>query len=331
MDVTYPTTNKVRLYGHLGKKFGRVYDLTVRSPIEAVHALGILLPGFRQHVIANSEPGYHVYVGNEIITEEQYKYGYPAGNRIIKIVPVLHGAGGNGITGIIVGVALIAFGVMTGGAGLGVAAAYGAGAAGTAGAGFAVGGVAGGLIAAAGSIAFTMGVSMVIGGLVNAIFKPPKPPGPADRPENKPSYAYNGPVNTMAQGNVVPLCYGGPILIGSQVVSVGFSTEEMPIDPSEGGGGGSNTPRVKTQVTEDHTIPSEGPYSIQLTSSGIFQWVDSVVHDQGGGVTVAFNNAGQGMTPQPGEFALSDTVTGLVRFDNEDGGKPVRITYTHEV
>ena len=32
---------EIRLYGHLGSRFGRVFQLDVTSPAEAVHALAI--------------------------------------------------------------------------------------------------------------------------------------------------------------------------------------------------------------------------------------------------------------------------------------------------
>ena len=41
--------------------------------------------------------------------------------------------------------------------------------------------------------------------------------------ENEPSLAFDGAVNTMGQGGPVPLGYGR-LLVGSAIVSVGFST-----------------------------------------------------------------------------------------------------------
>lgn len=42
-----------------------------------------------------------------------------------------------------------------------------------------------------------------------------------DSAENKPSYNFNGAVNTTAQGNPVPLGYGR-MIIGSAVISAGI-------------------------------------------------------------------------------------------------------------
>jgi predicted phage tail protein len=58
------------------------------------------------------------------------------------------------------------------------------------------------------------------------LFSAPKPQN-IDRPANKPSYAFDGAVNTAAQGNPVPICYGR-LIVGSQVVSAGLVTEPLP-------------------------------------------------------------------------------------------------------
>lgn len=44
-------------------------------------------------------------------------------------------------------------------------------------------------------------------------------------PDNKPSYAFGGPVNTTAQGNPVPIGYGQRE-IGGAVISAGIYTED---------------------------------------------------------------------------------------------------------
>jgi predicted phage tail protein len=50
--------------------------------------------------------------------------------------------------------------------------------------------------------------------------------GTADQAENKASYNFNGPINTTAQGNPVPLGYGRKI-VGSAVVSAGIYSEDQ--------------------------------------------------------------------------------------------------------
>lgn len=194
----------VMLYGHLGKSFGRRHRYDVRSPAEAVRALCATLPGFRRYMIERSRPGYRVLVGDAPRTLETL--AMPA-DAAIKIVPVTSGAG-RGIGAVILGAALIGFGVMTGGAGLTLAAAWGSGG-----------------MAFAGYLATNIGLSLALGGVAQMLAPQPKPQGPADRPENKPSYAFDGAINTAAQGNPVPVCYGR-LIVGSQVISAGFVAQE---------------------------------------------------------------------------------------------------------
>ena len=56
----------------------------------------------------------------------------------------------------------------------------------------------------------------------------PKVGDPMERPENQPSYAFGGAVNTTAQGQPVPIGYGR-MIIGGAVISAGITTEEIPI------------------------------------------------------------------------------------------------------
>lgn len=195
---------EVRLYGHLGQRFGRVHRFDVRTPAEAVRALCATLPGFRRYMIEHSRPGYRVRVGREARTLETL--ALPADDAI-RIVPVTAGAG-RGLGSVILGAALIGVGVLTGGASLTMAAAWNAGG-----------------MAFAGYLATNIGLSLVLGGVAQMLSPQLKAQGPADRPENKPSYAFDGPVNTAAQGNPVPVCYGR-LIVGSQVISAGIVAEE---------------------------------------------------------------------------------------------------------
>ena len=42
---------EVRLYGILGTRFGRIHRLAVTSTSEALRALSVLIPGFRQFLL----------------------------------------------------------------------------------------------------------------------------------------------------------------------------------------------------------------------------------------------------------------------------------------
>jgi predicted phage tail protein len=193
----------VLLYGHLGKRFGRRHEYDVRNPAEAVRALSATLDGFRAYLIEHSRPGYRVLVGKEPRTLETI--AHPA-DEAIKIVPVTAGAG-RGIGSIILGVALMAVAPYLGGA-----------------SSFAMAWEVGGG-ALAGYLATNIGISLVLSGVSQMLAPTPKTAGTPDRPENKPSVAFDGPVNTAAQGNPVPVCYGR-LIVGSQVISAGLVAEE---------------------------------------------------------------------------------------------------------
>lgn len=126
------------------------------------------------------------------------------------IAPVI--VGSKSVLGtILTGVALVGLGALTGGA-----AAFGTlGAAWSAGAG-----------ATFGYFAAHIGVAMVLGGLAQAVAPTPDSGSPEERPENKPGFAFNGPVNTMAQGHPVPLAYGR-LIVGSAVISGGSSVGDI--------------------------------------------------------------------------------------------------------
>ena len=195
----------ILLYGHLGRRFGRVHRYDVRSPAEAVRALCATIEGFRAYLVEYSRPGYRVLVGGRE-GRDLDTLALPA-DGTIRIVPVTAGAE-RGLGAVILGAALIGFGVVTGGAGLALSAAWAAGG-----------------MTFAGYLAANIGLSLVLGGVAQMLAPQPKTPGAPDRPENKPSYAFDGPVNTVAQGNAVPVCYGR-LIVGSQVISAGMVAEE---------------------------------------------------------------------------------------------------------
>lgn len=198
----------IRLYGHLGATFGRVFRLDVASPAEAVRALLLQLPGFRDAVLSSEGAGgYRVFAGSD--NRDLDTMCHPCSDReSIKIIPVVCGAG-KSLGQIILGAALIGFGIWTGGASLAFSAAWSAGG-----------------MQLAGYFATSIGVSLVLGGISQMLVGTPTAPSSVERPDNKPSYAFDGAVNTAAQGNPVSVCYG-QLIVGSQVGSAGMSVEQI--------------------------------------------------------------------------------------------------------
>ena len=185
----------VRLYGTLGAKFGRVHRLAVKSTAEAVRALCVLHKGFEAYLMSARDlgVGFAVFLGKTNIGEDALLQNT---KQDIRIAPILTGAKNGGIFNIILGAALIAVSFL----------------------------IPGGSMLAAGL--FNAGLAMAIGGVVQLLSPPPKDPQSKDKPENEPSYMFNGPVNTQAQGNCVPVAYGRP-WTGSAVVSAGISVDDV--------------------------------------------------------------------------------------------------------
>ena len=186
----------VILYGELGKLYGKYHKYSVKSVPEAIRALSANYKKFRSSI--NEDGFYKVIVDKSPVSEEEL--GRTATNTI-KIIPVVQGAG-DGWGQIILGAVLV---WASGGlASFGYAGFAGA-AAGT----------------GAWAVGAALGTAMVLGGVSQMLTKTPKMSAGADRPDANPSYAFDGPVNTTAQGNPVPLAYG-KVLAGSQVISAGL-------------------------------------------------------------------------------------------------------------
>lgn len=192
----------IKLYGVLGNRFGRVHHLAVNSTAEAMRALSVLLPGFEQFMYQAKDKGlvFAVFHGKRNIGQDELNH--PPGRSEIRIAPVISGSKRSGLIQTVVGVALIAAATV------------------------ATGGIAG--IAAAGlwGVVGSVGISLALGGVAQMITGTTKGLNTSDRPDNRPSYSFNGPVNTQAQGNPVALGYGR-MIVGSSVGSAGIYAEDQ--------------------------------------------------------------------------------------------------------
>lgn len=191
----------VYLYGHLGRKFGWRWSLDVASPAEAVRAIIANRPDFHAHLVKHSAPGYRIFIGPDPIKDAD-GLTHPIGRQAIKIVPVVAGAAKSPVIGIIIGVVIIAAAIVA----------------------FQYEFIPAGVALMAGGI----GASMVIGGVTQLLAGTPNAPEIAERPQNKPSFLFNGPVNTLAQGHPVPIGYGR-LRIGSAVISAAITTVDIAV------------------------------------------------------------------------------------------------------
>lgn len=204
----------ILLYGHLGRQFGRVHRRAVKSAAEAVRALCATLPGFRQALIDGG--AYRVLGGGRsALALDELAHPLPE-TRSLRIVPVVAGAG-KGLGQIVLGAALIGLSIYTGGFGAALWTQAG---------GFA----SAGMIAS--SLAGSLGMSMMFGGISQALSSTPTSQS-VEAVSNRPSYAFDGAVNTAAQGGPVPVCYGR-LIVGSQVISAGLSVEQVPFETVAG-------------------------------------------------------------------------------------------------
>lgn len=200
----------VILNGKLGKLFGRKHRMAVKTAAEAVRALVANFPAIEKHIVENTTVGYRVKLHKATMMDAQEMH-HPVGGNTITITPVL--AGSKSIFGaILMGAAFIALAFATGGASIAAS-------------GFLVGGIT---TTFWGGIAVGLGVSMVLGGIAQMIAPMPKAGDPKERPENQPSYGFNGAVNTSAQGQPVPIGYGR-LMVGGAIISAGYSTEEIAV------------------------------------------------------------------------------------------------------
>jgi len=192
------------LLGELGRVFGRRHQMEVHSVAEAIRALSANFPAFERELIASGERGvgYRVLSGRDSLALEQLHE--PTGAQKIVISPVITGAGGNGLGQVLLGAALIAvswwnpMGWAAAGAFLSQATLY------------------------------SVGTSMILGGVAQMISPAPSSSDPSEKPQNQPSYTFNGAVNTTAQGRPVPVGYGR-LIVGSAVISAGIDVDEIAI------------------------------------------------------------------------------------------------------
>ncbi|MBE7419823.1 MAG: tail assembly protein [Ideonella sp.] len=203
--MTAAALTEVRLYGALGARFGRRHRLAVASAREALHALGVVVPGFAAAVLAH-EPGVHVFVGQRRPANSigAAQLDAPVSHREpICVVPAVVGAKQQGLLQVIIGAAIWYF------------APYLAGA---------VSGQTGAYAAAISTYGSQIGMAMALGGVVQMLGA--RSVNTQPRPENQPSYYFDGPVNTTQQGLPVALRYGR-VVCGGAVISSGIATERL--------------------------------------------------------------------------------------------------------
>ncbi|AYY17014.1 MULTISPECIES: tail assembly protein [Acinetobacter] len=216
----------IKLYGVLGKKFGREYKLDVANTREAMRALSVQIAGFEHFMLHAHEQGLRfavflkgknssnkrgkkrpaIYdhetkrlITGDNIGEEQLDMNTEA--EVIHIVPRVVGAGGNGILQTVLGAVMVVVGVLV-----------------------TVGTLGGG--APLGAALIGSGIGMMLGGV--AMMLMPKVDTTQDQNQdgNRANKGFGGAVTTVAQGNPVPILYGRRE-VGGFIVSAGQYPEDQ--------------------------------------------------------------------------------------------------------
>jgi len=196
----YQPKTTILLSGSLAKRFGRdhSYQLDSGTPQEAFRALKHTLEGFKEEIKRLDRLGmrFAIFRNRRNIGEDELGL---SGTREIRIVPIISGSKRGGIFQTVLGAALLAVAYFNPG-------------------GFLTGPMVTGMMAA--------GTSMAIGGVVQMLSPQAKGLSSSSSPDNKPSYAFGGPVNTVAQGNPVGVLYGKR-RIGGAIISAGIYAEDQ--------------------------------------------------------------------------------------------------------
>lgn len=186
---------EIRVYGKLAEFLGqRVFHAAVASAAEAIRFLCVNFSGLEEHM---ADHHYRLSTGNHQIGIEELHY--PSGNSIIRIAPVVAGAGG--FARIAAGVALIAASFVFPGAAIaGISLA---------------------------PVAFGIGASLALGGIAQLLTPTPRPPtGPDSDSDPRKSYSFSGIQNTARQGVPIPVIYG-EVITGSVVISAGIDVVQI--------------------------------------------------------------------------------------------------------
>ena len=199
----------VKVYGHLAEHCGQsVFEALVRVPADAIKFLLCNFPELRGLM---RDGYYKVAVGkfDLQLADHPEQLHYPmAVDDVVKVIPVVSGAGGRGLGAILAGAALIGVAIASGGAGF----AFGA-----KGVGFIGAGATPSVLAAA---AGNIGIALTLGGIAQMITPVPKQ---SDFGEADPSggFAFSGLENVSQEGIPVPVVYG-EMIVGSVVLSTGL-------------------------------------------------------------------------------------------------------------
>lgn len=194
----------------MAKKFGRTHQFHVDDIREMLRAMCSQVKGFKKFMSEAHMKGIRFAFFNGKNNIGLDEFDMTGGGTMYRIQSITEGAKQAGVLQIVIGAVALVAAYFTAGGSL---AAYGMSTA----------------AAAAATTALTgLGLSMMIGGVVQLLTPQPSyNVGASSSADNKPNYAFGGPVNTVAMGYPVPVLYGERE-IGGAIISAGiFSSDQQ--------------------------------------------------------------------------------------------------------
>ncbi|HGE7137575.1 tail assembly protein [Citrobacter freundii] len=187
----------IKLSGSMAQRFGRTHRRALTSASEVFRALSNTIDGFDAYLREARAKGldFVIFRDRRNIGHEEFELLEPGDE--LRIIPVIRGSKRAGVFQALLGTALVAAAIWMPGVSI-----------------------------AASNIMFPVGAAMAVGGVVQMLSPQVSGLRMRQEPDNKPSYAFGGPVNTTASGNPVPLLYGQRE-IGGAIISAGVYAEDQ--------------------------------------------------------------------------------------------------------
>ena len=187
----------IKLSGSMAQRFGRTHRRALTSASEVFRALSNTIAGFDAYLREARAKGldFVIFRDRRNIGHEEFELLGPGDE--LRIIPVIRGSKRAGVFQALLGTALVAAAIWMPGVSI-----------------------------AASNLMFSVGAAMAVGGVVQMLFPQVSGLRMRQEPDNKPSYAFGGPVNTTASGNPVPLLYGQRE-IGGAIISAGVYAEDQ--------------------------------------------------------------------------------------------------------
>lgn len=198
------------LDGRMAKKFGRVHQFDVADLPEMLRAMCSQVRGFKRYLSEGHMHGIRFAFFNGKHNIGLDEFDMTNGSEVYRITAITEGSKRGGVLQIVIGAVALVAAYFTAGGSL----------------------VALGMSAAAATATTTaltgLGLSMMLGGVVQLLTPQPKyNVGASSSTDNKPNYAFGAPVNTVAMGYPVPVLFGERE-IGGAIISAGiFSSDQQ--------------------------------------------------------------------------------------------------------